>query len=214
MKKGLKSLNKSNDNLYNKFEDVGVLINQNQIEQGKLFLNQAINDQEFMEIVKDIINNETVIQMKKYRQHYDINTYEHCLNVSYISYKICKKLNLDYKSMARAAMLHDLFLYDWRNSRKELNLKGYHAFVHPKIALKNASKLYDLNEKEKDIIVKHMWPVTFKLPKYKETYIITLVDKYSALQESAQYYRNKIESKKLFKYVYIFLGLVFLNKLF
>ena len=115
--------------------------------------------------------------------------------------------------MARGAMLHDLFLYDWRNSKKELNLDGYHAFVHPKVALENASKLYDLNDKEKDIIVKHMWPVTLSLPKYKETYIITLVDKYSALQESAQYYRNMIESKKLFKYAYIFLGLIFLNKL-
>ena len=215
MKEKFKSLNRTEDNLnmYNKFNNVGILINQNQIEQNKLFLDQAINDEEYMEIVKDIINNETVLEMKKYRQHYNINTYEHCLNVSYISYRICKKLKLDYKSMARAAMLHDLFLYDWRNSRKELNLEGYHAYVHPKIALENASKLYDLNEKEKDIILKHMWPVTLKLPKYKETYIITLVDKYSALQESAQYYRNKIESKKLFKYAYIFLGLIFLNKL-
>ena len=166
-----------------------------------------------MQIVKDIINNETVAEMKKYRQHYDINTFEHCLNVSYISYRICKKLKWDYKSMARGAMLHDLFLYDWRNSKKELNLDGYHAFVHPKIALENASKLYDLNDKEKDIIVKHMWPVTLSLPKYKESFVITLVDKYSALQESAQYYRSKIESKKLFRYAYIFFGLIFLRKI-
>lgn len=218
MKEKIKSLNraKDNSNLYNRFDDVEAVINQEKeysIGENKLFLEEAINDKEYMEIVEDIINNETVAEMKKYRQHYDINTFEHCLNVSYVSYRICKKLNLDYKSMARGAMLHDLFLYDWRNSKKELNLDGYHAFVHPQIALENASKIYDLNDKEKDIIVKHMWPVTLALPKYKETYIITLVDKYSALQESAQYYRNKIESKKLFKYAYIFLGLIFLNKL-
>ena len=218
MKEKIKSLNraKDNSNLYNRFDNVEMVINQEKeysIGENKLFLEKAMNDKEYMEIVKDIINNETVADMKKYRQHYDINTFEHCLNVSYISYRICKKLKLDYKSMARGAMLHDLFLYDWRNSKKQLNLDGYHAFVHPKIALENASKLYNLNDKEKDIIVKHMWPVTLALPKYKETYIITLVDKYSALQESAQYYRNRIESKKLFKYVYIFLGLIFLNKL-
>ena len=176
-------------------------------------LNEATKDKEYMDLVKDLINNDKVKEMQKYRQHYDINTFEHCMNVSYISYKICKKFGWDYKSMARAAMLHDLFLYDWRNSKKELKLDGYHAFVHPKIALENASKLYDLNEKEKDIIVKHMWPVTVALPKYKETYIITLVDKYSALQESMQYYLNKIQSKKLYKYAYIFFGLIFLGKI-
>lgn len=176
-------------------------------------LNEATKDKEYMELVKDLIINDKVKEMQKYRQHYDINTFEHCMNVSYISYKICKKFGWDYKSMARAAMLHDLFLYDWRNSKKELKLDGYHAFVHPKIALENASKLYNLNEKEKDIIVKHMWPVTIALPKYKETYVITLVDKYSALQESMQYYANKIQSKKLYKYAYIFFGLIFLGKI-
>ena len=87
-------------------------------------------------------------------------------------------------------ILHDLFLYDWRNSKKELNLKGYHAFIHPKIALENASRLFKLNEKEKDIILKHMWPVTFfSLPKYKESYIITVTDKLSALKSFYEYYK-------------------------
>ena len=112
-----------------------------------------LKNEEFINIIKDIITNDTVKEMKNYKQHYDVTTYEHCINVAYISYRICKKLNWDYESMARAAMLHDLFLYDWRKSKKKLNLKGYHAFVHPKIALENASKLYDLNDKEKDIII-------------------------------------------------------------
>lgn len=170
-------------------------------------------NEEFINIIKDIITNDTVKEMKNYRQHYDVSTYEHCINVAYISYKICKKLNWDYKSMARAAMLHDLFLYDWRNSKEALKLRGYHAFVHPKIALENASKLYNLNDIEKDIIVKHMWPVTIALPKYKETYVITLVDKYSALRESFRYYRRWIHSKKMYRYAYIFLCLIFLGKI-
>lgn len=165
---------------------------------------------EFYNIIRDLVNNETVQEMKKYRQHYDTSTYEHCFYVSYISYKICKKLNLDYISVARAAMLHDLFLYDWRNSKKILHLSEYHAFAHPKIALKNASKLFNLSEKEKDIIVKHMWPLTITLPRYKESYIVTFVDKYSAIQESFKYYYNFLRRRKFFKYAYLFLCLLIL----
>ena len=151
--------------------------------------------EEYYSIVKDIMENETVQQMKNYRQHYDTNTYEHCFHVSYMNYKICKALHLDYKSAARAGMLHDLFLYDWRRSRKELNLEGYHAFIHPKIAYRNASKIFDLNKKEKDIIVKHMWPLTLPLPRYPESFIITISDKYSALYESFAYYKKKLSKK-------------------
>lgn len=165
---------------------------------------------EFYSLVSDIITNETVQKMKNYRQHYETSTYEHCFQVAYISYKICKKLGLDYKAVARAGMLHDLFLYDWRNSRKLLHLKGFHAFVHPKIALENASKLFHLNKKEKDIIVKHMWPVTLSLPRYPESFIITLVDKYSAIQESFMFYHKFLAKKKLYKYAYVFLCLLIL----
>ena len=98
-----------------------------------------------------------------------------------------------------------MFLYDWRHSKKKLNLEGLHAFVHPKIALKNASKLFLLNDKEKDIIVKHMWPVTFfSLPKYKESYIITLTDKLSALKSFYEYYKLGSKMLKVKQYAYIF----------
>ena len=49
--------------------------------------------------------------MKKYKQHYETSTFDHCYMVSYYCYKVCKKLKLDYKSAARAGMLHDFFLY-------------------------------------------------------------------------------------------------------
>lgn len=163
---------------------------------------------EFINIISELIYNPTVQKMKIFRQHYDSSCFEHCLEVSYISYIICKKLGLDYVSAARAGLLHDLFLYDWRHSRKKLNLEGYHAFVHPKIALKNAEQLFELNDKEKDIIVKHMWPVTFfDFPKYKESFIITLVDKYSALKSSKDYYSKAIYRSDIYKYAYIFLAI-------
>ena len=57
---------------------------------------------EYYSIVSDIMKNDTVLQMKNYRQHYDTDTYEHCFHVSYMNYVICKKLHLDYVSAARA----------------------------------------------------------------------------------------------------------------
>lgn len=152
-------------------------------------------NKEFQEIIKPLIANETVQQMKNFKQHYETTCFEHCYMASFYCYIICKKYNLDYKSATRAAMLHDLFLYDWR--KKQPDRKGLHAFTHAKIACENACKIFDLNEKEKSIIKTHMWPVTLSFPKSKEAFILTLVDKYCALSESFTVYKQRLS--KLFK---------------
>ena len=172
-------------------------------------LHKIYSDYEFIEIIDDLLKNQTVQKMKNFRQHYETSCFDHCLIASYYCYLYGKKFNLDYVSCARAAMLHDLFLYDWR--KKQDDRKGLHAFTHPKTAYKNASKLFALNEKEKDIILKHMWPVTIALPKYKESYLLTLVDKYCALNESYQEIYNRFCQKKLFRYAYVFLCILFIR---
>lgn len=168
--------------------------------------NKETLEEEFNLIIQDIVSNETVQKMNNYRQHYDTSCFEHCKNVAYYSYLICKKYNLDYISAARAGMLHDLFLYDWR--KRENDRKGLHAFTHPKSAYENASKIFDLNEKETDIILKHMWPVTIKFPKYIESYIITFVDKYCAIQESIRAYKSKRKLQIAYRYAYVFLSML------
>lgn len=172
-------------------------------------LEKINNDNIFMNIINDIITNETVLKMKNYRQHYETTCFDHCFIASYYCYIFCKKLNLDYISCARAAMLHDLFLYDWR--KRQDGRKGLHAFTHARTAYENASKLFDLNSKEKDIILKHMWPVTISFPRYKESYILTLVDKYCAIQESFTEIRSRFYQKKFFRYAYIFLCALFIR---
>lgn len=176
--------------------------------QRRNFITNIDDKLEFFNIIKDITRHESVRKMRDFRQHYDTSCYEHCLHVAYYSYLIAKKLGLDYVSTARAAMLHDLFLYDWRKKYRDIELSGLHAFVHPKIALKNATKLFDLNAKEQDIIVKHMWPVTISLPRYKETYIVSLMDKYSAVKESYLYFQYHLKRNRVYKYAYIFLSLI------
>ncbi len=173
------------------------------------FFNSIYNDTEFTDIIYDLINNETVLKMKNFRQHYETTCFDHCLMASYYCYKLCKKLNLDYVSAARGAMLHDLFLYDWR--KRQPDRKGLHAFTHGKCAYNNASKIFNLNHIQKDMIVNHMWPVTIKLPKYKETYILTLVDKYCALNESFVEISSRFSKKRGFRLAYMFLCLLIIR---
>jgi len=168
-------------------------------------------DVEFNKIIKEIIEKSKVQNMRDYRQHFNISCYEHCYLVSYYCYIICKKLNLDYMSATRAGMLHDLFLYDWRKNDK--SRKGIHAFTHGKTAYKNACEIFDLNDKEKDMILKHMWPVTIILPKYKETFILTFVDKYCAVYEMIEsLFGEKITFKKCMKYAYLLLCIIIFKK--
>lgn len=165
-----------------------------------------INQDEFNKIIEELINNPTVQEMNNYRQHYNTSCLEHCIHVAYKNYVICKKLNLDYVSATRAGLLHDLFLYDWR--KRQPGPRRLHAFHHPRAALNNSLKLFNLNDKEQDIILKHMWPLTVILPKYKESYIITLTDKYCTLSESIEHYQKILHTKKAYRYAYIFLSLL------
>ena len=139
------------------------------------------NDEIYMDIVKDIIENEMVQEMKQYRQHFNVSCFDHCLYVSYNLYLLCKKHKLDYVSAARAGLVHDLFLYDWR--KRQEGRKGLHAYTHARTAYENAKTIFNLNKKEKDIILKHMWPVTLRIPRYRETFLMTYVDKYFAYSE-------------------------------
>ncbi len=166
---------------------------------------------EFKNIVNDLRLNKEVKEMNTYMQHCNTSCYDHCLHVAYYTYLFCKKFGLDYVSATRAAMLHDFFLYDWHKPRKINSFKELHAFSHPKIALQNAISLFNLNDMEKDIIIKHMWPLTIKLPKYKESYVVTFVDKYCAIIETLKYINTRYKLRLIYRYAYIFLTIFFVR---
>ena len=175
----------------------------------QLLKNSSDKNDEFQELIKDIIENDTVQQMKQYRQHYNTSCFDHCYAAAYYCFLICKKYHLDYKSATRAAMLHDLFLYDWR--KRQDDRKGLHAFTHGKTACENACKLFDLSDKEKDIIIKHMWPITIKFPHSIEGFILTFVDKYCALSETIDIYKTRILMKKYSRYAYLLACLIIIK---
>lgn len=141
-------------------------------------------DYEFYYAISDILSNKVVMSSDTILHHSKTSCYRHMFNVAYYSYKMCKFFNLDYVSAARGAMLHDLYLYTWHKERGVIiELLKKHPWIHPKMALQNATKYFDLNDIEKDIIIKHMWPVTIKLPKYAESFIVGLADKFCCIME-------------------------------
>ena len=144
---------------------------------------EYVKDADYINIVNDILCNKNFQSMDNYIQHGKTSTKMHSINVSYLSYKLCKKLNLKHNAAARAALLHDYYLYDWHTHYKETGLR-FHGFTHPRTALNNALKEFTLSKLEQDIILKHMWPLTFVPPKHLEGFVVTLVDKYCSIAET------------------------------
>ncbi|WP_413627237.1 hydrolase [Fructilactobacillus vespulae] len=150
-------------------------------------------DSEYLNCVKDLLDSPEVQKLNDYTQHHHSTRLKHCIYVSYESYKIAKKMNLDYRATARGGLLHDLFYYDWRTTKFDV---GTHAFMHPRVALRNAKRITNLTNKEEDIILKHMWGLTLARPKYKESVIVSLVDDYAAVNEF-MFPLEKIVKKRL-----------------
>jgi len=155
------------------------------------------DDSEYNSIVKDILANAEFMKLDNFF-HHNSSILEHAKVVSYVSYRICKYLNLDYVSAARGGLLHDFFLYDWRNhDEPELHRDRYHGIEHPRIALENSMKHFTLNDVEKDIILKHMWPLTIVPPRYQESYVVTFVDKYVSSREFIDEFMKRRDRLKI-----------------
>lgn len=139
---------------------------------------------EYHYLVADLLENETVLKMMEFPHHGDTTCFQHCLNVSYYNYKVCRFFSLNERAGARAGLLHDLFLYDW-HTYKPAKGERLHGFTHAGAALKNAKENFYVSDLEADIIEKHMFPLNITaLPKYRETLVIVLVDKYCGLLET------------------------------
>lgn len=134
--------------------------------------------------IEDIIDCPQLQRLKGITHHISTTRFQHCVNVSYYSYIVCRKFRWDARSAARAGLMHDLFYYD-RKEYNSLKVKGQfsHSRAHSVIAVRNAAMLTNISPLERDIIERHMWPLTIHLPKYKETYVITVIDKYCAVLE-------------------------------
>lgn len=137
---------------------------------------------EFNSLVVDIMFHGEFVKLKDYFHHTG-HIYDHVSRVAYIAYSISKVLSLDYHASARGGLLHDFFLYDWRERKMQDASKSLHGREHPHIALENAKKHFELSHREADIIVKHMFPKTITPPRYAESFVVSLSDKMAVAYE-------------------------------
>ena len=142
-------------------------------------MNKYFDDIKYYNLISDIIENDKFRGLEKDR-HHGITRLEHSVRVSYHAYKIAYKLKLNYKAVARAGLLHDFFL----NSDLEGKKKDMSMFFHPYKALENSCNYFNLTEIEKDIIITHMFPtLPHKIPKYLESWLVSIVDKIIATED-------------------------------
>lgn len=142
----------------------------------------VIKEKEFENILNEVMKIEQFRELEKYEHHRITNRLNHSIAVAYKSYRLGKKLNFtqeELRNIAIGGLLHDFFLYDTRDGKHE-----HHLSNHPKVALENSMKYFKLNEREIDIILSHMFLVSFKkVPRYKESVIVSLMDKVVSVNE-------------------------------
>ena len=131
----------------------------------------------------DILKSANMQKEKKFLQHGKVSVYSQSVRVAVLSLFLAEllRVKVNKEAMMRGALLHDYFLYDWHEKDDS---HRWHGFSHARVALKNAKKDFQLGEIEQDVIQKHMFPLNLKPPKYKESALVCLADKLSALEET------------------------------
>ena len=109
--------------------------------------------------------------------------YAHCVSVADTACVLAETLHLrvNERALIRGALLHDYFLYDWHD---KANGHHWHGFTHPGTALHNASEDWRLTPVEREIIKKHMFPLTPIPPTCREAWLVCLADKICAAKET------------------------------
>lgn len=141
---------------------------------------------EFVSTTEELLGSDQVRMMGRWKHHGPITTLDHSLFVAYWSFRCARALRLDAVAAARGGLLHDLYLYD---SKDRSAHPGLQCFDHPKAAARNAERLTDLTDKERNIILSHMWPMGGALPRSREAVLVDLVDTFCAGLEFTRLYK-------------------------
>ena len=141
----------------------------------------------FLDCLDGLIETPQVQSMRSLPHHPGVNCYEHSVFVAYVAFRLARRWGLDYRSCARAGLLHDLYLYRWNDQSAH---PGLQCFDHPVFALRNAMTLTHLSKLERNIILAHMWPLAFHLPHSREAWVVSLADKLCATAEVVQLFRR------------------------
>jgi len=153
--------------------------------------------EEFFNIIKPFLDNENFLKSQS-SIHHGVIKLDHSLKVSYYSYKIGKILNLNCNNIAIGGLLHDFFFSNTKG--KSISKEGVKSLKnHHFVSLHNSINNFELNDMEKDIIFKHMFPVILTIPKYKESLLVALIDKLVGSIEFFSKFRKLFTYKVLAK---------------
>lgn len=156
--------------------------------------------EEWYKIVEEVLLSDEFQKRKLFPHHHNISVWVHSILVSFNSFIYSKYFNADSRICALAGLLHDFYPDAWlyseelaklENGRYTNNLKvkkplfEMHGFTHGKRAAENYVRYFPHLENKKitNSIKHHMFPLTICPPRYKEGYIITLVDKLNSCHE-------------------------------
>ena len=157
-------------------------------------------DTEFNNITNNIVKHEEFQKRKNFAHHGDISVYEHSLKVAYRSYKIAKFFHINYQDAAIAGLLHDFYEKPWQEIKEKQKFFQQHGFTHARNSLENCRKYFNeyLNPQIENAILRHMFPLNIRPPRYKIGWVVTISD--------------KIVSLEVFKYPKKLLNLIGLKK--
>ena len=157
-------------------------------------INEKAEKEDFAGLIRPMSEDPRCLKMKEYIPHGRISTYDHCMDVAKLSYRLGKKLGWDghEKELVRGAFLHDYFLYDWHHHDRP-----WHGYTHPATAAENARRDFDLTPLEENMIESHMWPLTLRsFPKSREAVLVCVADKICSAKETL-FKRAKKQTKDI-----------------
>ena len=142
--------------------------------------------EELEAIYQKFLNDEKVQRMSEIQMHRGSSCYIHPFRVAKLCLLKASRYERytfeDLKNVLVASILHDYYLYDWREHHE---LKKKHGRRHPLVACANAIRDFNVPTEVQDIIKTHMWPLTLKLyPKTKEAKLVNRIDNHIAIREA------------------------------
>lgn len=155
---------------------------------------------EWMLIVEEILLNKEFQKRKLFMHHHNLSVWDHSILVSFRSFELARFFGADERVCAIAGLLHDFYSQVWLSTPEVEELEGgkyatlmkekkpfykMHAFTHANDASLNYVKFFPQLENKKitNSIKRHMFPLTLIPPRYKEGFIITIVDKFNSVHE-------------------------------
>ena len=155
---------------------------------------------EILIVGRPIIKSEAFADCMQIRHHKNTTIAQHMINVTVTCLKISnflesKGFKIDRKRLILASISHDLAM---AHAKELYGFSGYFttAFRHPIDSFKIAQEICDIHKKTSKAITRHMWPLCIVPPNCIEGWILTIADKYIAIQEL--FHKEKIyEIKKI-----------------